>query len=237
MESGKSVVLVAFEWKSIRNLLGPGMFANQRDGVPSPKKNMGFPGFSQITWDFPAFPPKKHGISMDFPGVSKNKKNRGKPPTAPPRCLLVTRKALRGDRDGIYRDGGDGGNGPDGDGNDEDMVGLWLMQTRCDDHHALNMYIYIHVWSTVYAYDSSWWLNQPIWKICEPSKWIISPGFGVKTKHISNHHLDIIIYMLYILQYVDIRWIIVASRTSVCHHARKALKKARSDVTCGNLNL
>ncbi len=28
---------------------------------------------------------------------------------------------------------------------------------------------------------SSWWLNQPIWKICS-SNWIISPGIGGKIK-------------------------------------------------------
>ena len=31
--------------------------------------------------------------------------------------------------------------------------------------------------------------NQPIWKICS-SNWMISPGFGVKIKHVWNHHLD-----------------------------------------------
>ncbi len=36
---------------------------------------------------------------------------------------------------------------------------------------------------------TSWWLNQPIWKICS-SNWIISPGIGVKIKNISNHHLN-----------------------------------------------
>ena len=29
---------------------------------------------------------------------------------------------------------------------------------------------------------SSWWLNQPIWKICS-SNWIISPKFGMKIKN------------------------------------------------------
>ena len=29
--------------------------------------------------------------------------------------------------------------------------------------------------------NTSWWLNQPIWKICS-SNWIISPSFGVKIK-------------------------------------------------------
>ena len=28
---------------------------------------------------------------------------------------------------------------------------------------------------------TSWWLNQPIWKICS-SNWIISPGIGLKNK-------------------------------------------------------
>ncbi len=36
---------------------------------------------------------------------------------------------------------------------------------------------------------SSWWLNQPIRKICS-SNWIMKPqGFGVKIKNIWNHHL------------------------------------------------
>ncbi len=35
--------------------------------------------------------------------------------------------------------------------------------------------------------STSWWLNQPIWKICS-SNWIISPRFGVKIKNIRNHH-------------------------------------------------
>ena len=40
-------------------------------------------------------------------------------------------------------------------------------------------------------WQSSWWLNQLIWKICS-SKWIIFPIFGVKVKNIWNHHLAII---------------------------------------------
>ena len=32
-------------------------------------------------------------------------------------------------------------------------------------------------------YNTSWWLNQPIWKICS-SNWITSPIFGVKIKKI-----------------------------------------------------
>ena len=34
--------------------------------------------------------------------------------------------------------------------------------------------------------ETSWWLNQPIWKICSPN-WIISPRFGVKIKNVWNH--------------------------------------------------
>ena len=34
--------------------------------------------------------------------------------------------------------------------------------------------------------ETSWWLNQPIWKICS-SNWIISPRFGVKIKNVWNH--------------------------------------------------
>ena len=38
---------------------------------------------------------------------------------------------------------------------------------------------------------SSWWLNQPIWKICS-SNWMISPRFGFKIKNVWNHHLAIV---------------------------------------------
>ena len=32
-------------------------------------------------------------------------------------------------------------------------------------------------------WEPSWWLNQPIWRICEPSDWIISPqNRGENTK-------------------------------------------------------
>ena len=42
---------------------------------------------------------------------------------------------------------------------------------------------------------SSWW-TQPIWNICS-SIWIISPGIGVKTKHVwRNHHLVNIVLFL-----------------------------------------
>ena len=34
---------------------------------------------------------------------------------------------------------------------------------------------------------SSWWLNQPIWKICS-SNWIISPGRDGNKKSLSCHH-------------------------------------------------
>ena len=36
---------------------------------------------------------------------------------------------------------------------------------------------------------STWWLNQPTWKICS-SNWIISLGIGVKIKNIWNHQPD-----------------------------------------------
>ena len=36
---------------------------------------------------------------------------------------------------------------------------------------------------------TSWWLNQPIWKICS-SNWIISPGRGENKKKLSCHHVD-----------------------------------------------
>ena len=36
---------------------------------------------------------------------------------------------------------------------------------------------------TVNWWHTSWWLNQPIWKICEPSNWIMKPqGSGWKYK-------------------------------------------------------
>ena len=38
-----------------------------------------------------------------------------------------------------------------------------------------NKYMYI------YIYISSWWLNQPLWKICS-SKWVHLPQIGVKIK-------------------------------------------------------
>ena len=41
---------------------------------------------------------------------------------------------------------------------------------------------------------SSWWLNQPICKICS-SNWIISPGIGVKIQNVWNHHLVIYTYL------------------------------------------
>ena len=37
----------------------------------------------------------------------------------------------------------------------------------------------------------SWWLNQPIWKICL-SNWIISAGFGMKIKNVWNHQLVVV---------------------------------------------
>ena len=35
--------------------------------------------------------------------------------------------------------------------------------------------------------NASWWLNQPLWKICS-SNWESSPIFGVKIKIVWNHH-------------------------------------------------
>ena len=32
-------------------------------------------------------------------------------------------------------------------------------------------------------------VEPPIWNICEPSNWIISPSFGVKLKNLCHHHL------------------------------------------------
>ena len=50
--------------------------------------------------------------------------------------------------------------------------------------------------SRLRAYDriqprciTSWWLDQPIWKICS-SNWIISLSRGWKIKNLWNHHLD-----------------------------------------------
>ena len=41
---------------------------------------------------------------------------------------------------------------------------------------------------------TSWWLNQPIWKICS-SNWIISPGRDEHLLHIWNHQLvDIVLF-------------------------------------------
>ena len=36
---------------------------------------------------------------------------------------------------------------------------------------------------------TSWWLNQPIWKICS-SKWVHLPQVGMNIKNIWNHHLE-----------------------------------------------
>ena len=44
-------------------------------------------------------------------------------------------------------------------------------------------------WSFSEPINTSWWLNQPLWKLCS-SNWIISPRFGMKIKHIWNHHLE-----------------------------------------------
>ena len=40
---------------------------------------------------------------------------------------------------------------------------------------------------------SSWWLNQPIWKICA-SQIGSSPQIGMKIRNIWNHHLDFFVF-------------------------------------------
>ena len=50
-------------------------------------------------------------------------------------------------------------------------------------------------WCIYYIFNTSWWLNQPIWKICS-SNWKSSPKFGVKIKHIWNHHLENVLWEL-----------------------------------------
>ena len=45
----------------------------------------------------------------------------------------------------------------------------------------------IHTGDSLRWTFASWWLNQPIWKICS-SNWIISPGSGEHTKYLSCHH-------------------------------------------------
>ena len=44
-----------------------------------------------------------------------------------------------------------------------------------------------HIFDFHYWYNSSWWLNQPIWKIWS-SKWVHLSQIGVKIKNIWNHH-------------------------------------------------
>ena len=44
------------------------------------------------------------------------------------------------------------------------------------------------LWCLAWQNKASWWLNQPIWKICS-SKWESSPSVGVNMKNIWNHHL------------------------------------------------
>ena len=40
--------------------------------------------------------------------------------------------------------------------------------------------------------NPSWWLNQPLWKICESQNWTSSPNRG-EHKHLWNHQLGILI--------------------------------------------
>ena len=51
-----------------------------------------------------------------------------------------------------------------------ELFGVPTPQESADIHHPPNI-------SPIT--EASWWLNQPIWKICS-SNWIISPGIGVK---------------------------------------------------------
>ena len=63
--------------------------------------------------------------------------------------------------------------------------------------------------------STSWWLNQPIWKICS-SNWKSSPIFGVNIskKYLSCHHL---------YRYLEISWVIYfcsfAKSTLACNKA------------------
>ena len=46
-------------------------------------------------------------------------------------------------------------------------------------------------WTQTWGGFTSWWLNQPIWKICS-SNWVISPGIGMNIKKcLSCHHLGV----------------------------------------------
>ena len=57
---------------------------------------------------------------------------------------------------------------------------------------------HIHIWSQesncwlvlMIQTWSSWWLNQPIWKICS-STWIISPGRGENKKYVKPPPSDL----------------------------------------------
>ena len=53
-----------------------------------------------------------------------------------------------------------------------------------------------------YGYLVGGWTFPPLWKICEPSKWIMKPlEIGMKRKNIWNHHLDIDMYIIYTLPF------------------------------------
>ena len=71
---------------------------------------------------------------------------------------------------------------------------VWVTVATCDllrRDHQLYSLNFSHHWCSC-KYMTSWWLNQPIWKICGPSNWIISPGIGVKIKNIWNHLDDLL---------------------------------------------
>ena len=102
----------------------------------------------QQTWNFPAFPKKTWDLH-GFPGVSKKK--QGKPAQLRHGACWSHAKLSKAIEMASKHTAPTVTVVTDGDGNSEDMVGLWLMQTRCDDHHAPNKYIiYIYVYIYIY---------------------------------------------------------------------------------------
>ena len=51
------------------------------------------------------------------------------------------------------------------------------------------IHVFIDLQRNLGKSSPSWRLNQPILKHMQPSNFIISQGFGVNIKHVSNHHL------------------------------------------------
>ena len=73
-----------------------------------------------------------------------------------------------------------------------------LESSGCEDGYCvyLNIYTYPEVVATIKK--TSWWLNQPIWKICS-SNWIICPGRvenQMNIKNVWNHHLEKVVSVL-----------------------------------------